>query len=341
MTTRALNRKYLAIAAPAMVFLACWGITRTVMYQSNPDRFAMPLLADLLLTAPFAYWVVARKQKVSAYALARVAFLGLLIATLLLTGRDQTMVREWRRWLAPMTEISVIGYIVWRFVQAGRKDRSEGKTKLDFLFTTRKVLTEFTGNPRVANVLASEVAVFHYVFAWRKPTATDQLTTFSNFRKSGIVPVLYAFLGIFFVETLGMHFLLSVWSRTAAWIVTALSVYSCLQLLGHIRAMRARPIRLDDTELVIRHGLMGGDVTIPYSMVRSVTLSGRAVPKEDHLKIALLKSMEKQTIELQTTEPVRVIRAFGLQKDTEHLLLCIDEPEIFLERLKHHLTKAV
>ena len=339
MTARTLHRKHLGLAAAFLVFMACWGISKTVMYRAHPERFTLPLLADLTLTAPLAYWLVARKQRVTAYALIRIAFLGLLIATLLLSGRDQVMVREWRQWLVPIAEVSIIGYIIWRFVQAGRRNRSEGKAEQDFLFTTRQVLREFTGNPRAANILATEIAMFHYVFTKRKPVVADNQTTFSNFRKSGIILVLYAFLGIFVVETLGMHFLLSVWSRTAAWIVTALSAYSCLQLLGHIRAMRARPIRLEENGLVVRHGLMGGDVTIAYERIASLTPAGTKPPEEDHLKIALIRGMEKHTIELRTTSPVRVIRAFGIEKESDLLLLCIDEPTAFLEHIHHRIHK--
>lgn len=309
------------------------------MYGASPEKFTLPLIGDLLITAPLAYWLVARTQKVSFYSVARIALIGLLIATFLLTGRARTVVLEWRRWLAPIAEIGVIGYIVWRFVGANRKEKESGGPKPDFLFTTRQVLTELTGSVRAANILASEVAVFHYVFARGEVRPADNTTTFSNFRKSGIFMVLYAFLGIFLIETLGMHFLLSIWSRAAAWTITVLSIYSCLQLLGHIRAMRARPVRLDEHALVIRHGLMGGDVTIPYDLISSVALAGRIAPKDNHLKVALIKGMEKHTIELRTISRVRVIRAFGILKDTDHLLLCVDEPAAFLEKLNERINK--
>jgi hypothetical protein len=340
-TTRIVNRKQLALASAALVFLACWGITHTAMYQTRPERFTVPLLCDLMITAPLVYWLIGRNQKMSAYAMVRIALLGLLMATLLLSGRDRTMVLQWRRWLAPLAEIAVIGYIIWRFVTAGRKDHAEGKQRRDFIFTARQVLTEFTGHPRAANILASEVAVFYYAFAPRKATAADRINTFSNYQKSGIILVLYAFLGIFLVETIGMHFLVSIWSRIAAWAITALSMYSCLQLIGHIRALSARPIRLEENVLLIRHGLMGGDAVIPYDMIISAALTSRTIPKEDHLKIALVKGMEKHTIEIRTTIPVCVIRAFGIQKNADRLLLCIDEPEIFLEKLTEHLPSKV
>jgi len=340
-TTRIINRKQLALASTALVFLGCWGITRTAVFQASPQRFTGPLLCDLLITAPLLYWLIGRKQNVSAYAVLRVTLLGLLIATLLLSGQERTMVLQWRRWLAPLAEIAVIGYIIWRFVKAGRIDQAEGKHRQDFLFSTRRVLTELMGHPRAANIIASEVAVFYYAFASRKAREADQVNTFSNHKKSGIILVLYAFLGIFLVETLGMHFLVSIWSGTTAWIITALSIYSCFQLIGHIRALPARPIRLEENALVIRHGLLGGDVTIPYNLLKSVVIAARSIPKEDHLKIALVKGMEKHTIDIRTNTPVRVIRAFGIQKETDRLLLCIDEPEVFLEKLSEHLSKTI
>jgi hypothetical protein len=43
------------------------------------------------------------------------------------------------------------------------------------------------------------------------------------------------------VETAAIHFLVRRWSRPVAWVLTALSLYSLLMIVGHARALVLRP----------------------------------------------------------------------------------------------------
>jgi hypothetical protein len=338
MSTRFVIRPYWSYAVPALVFLACWLVTLTNVFRQHPERLTLAIMGDLLLTAPLAYWLLSSKPKPSLYSLFKIALLGLLVATFLLTGQNRDMVMHWRKLIAPVTEIAVVGFVVWKFIQARRNPTNEPNTT-DFLATSRQVLTGIFGNEKIGAVVSSEVAVFHYLLNWKRPKPADHITTFTTYKQSGVIIVLYAFLGIFAIETMGMHFLLSAWKKPVAWVVTILSAYSCLQLLGHIRAQKARKTVLSEDALIVRHGLLGGDAIIPYALITEIKAAGKSVPKEKFLKVALLRSMEKQTISVKTSTPITVIRAFGIHTDSNHLLLCVDDPNIFLERVTEKMDR--
>ena len=336
MTTNTGARARYAMAAPAVIFTVSWLITHTPFYQSSPGKFTLPLLLDLTFTAPLAYVLVARKNTASAYAVLRIFMAGLIMGMALIARTDRSLAIGLKTWVAPLVEALLIGFIIWRFQRAGKAVRKSGIPD-DFLFQCRQILTPVLGNARASHILSSEIAVFYYAFAPLRQKA-DQKASFSNHRKNGIILVLSAFLGIFIVETLGMHFLLSAWSLTAAWVVTVLSMYTCLQLFAHLRAMVMRPVMFTEDGLVIRHGLMGGDVVIDWGNIQSVCASSKEPAGKHHLKVALIRGMEKHSVDLQTKEPVNVIRAFGIWKTTSHLLLCIDKPIPFIQGVREKIT---
>jgi hypothetical protein len=106
--------------------------------------------------------------------------------------------------------------------------------------------------------LPAEIAVFHYAFCSRTSENKNDETAFTVYKENGIILLLATFLCLFTIETIGMHFIFMMWSRNAAWVLTGLSFYTCLQLFEHIRALKARPVRIVGGKLLLRNGLMGG-----------------------------------------------------------------------------------
>jgi hypothetical protein len=115
--------------------------------------------------------------------------------------------------------------------------------------------------------------------------ASDQ--AFSYHR--AIAPMLWAFVAIALVELIVVHLLLAHWSRTAALILSALSLASILWLVSVIRSFRRLPVLITPDALVMRVGTLKG-ATVPLSQVAGLRESWDAewLRRRDVLNLALI-----------------------------------------------------
>jgi L-rhamnose isomerase len=144
-------------------------------------------------------------------------------------------------------------------------------------------------------------------------------------------------MGLFLVEAMGLHFLVAIWSPVAAWVLTALSIYTCLQLAAHIRALRFRPIEVGAQQLYLRNGLLGGEVALPFNLIESVFCStGNQVPP-GAVHLSLLKSMEKHNVCIRLKEKITIIKAFGITRKADAILLHVDGPQTFIHAVQRSM----
>ena len=326
-----ITRQRTAFALTAGIFIACALITLTSKFKEYPDKFSIAITLDLLVTAPVVYFFLIRKTSVSKFTVLRVFMIGVFIATILLSNINSPVFSFVKTWIAPAAEASLIGYIIWKFYTANIAWKNTHQEKPDFLIYCREILRTVFGNEKLASALASEVSVFYYIFS-RKDKDINSKTNFSSYKENGIVPILYTILGVLTIETSGMHFLFLMWSKTAAWILTGLSLYTCLQLLAHIRAMSSRSHVISSSKILFRSGLLGGDALVSIDNISQVEIIKSSIPLDNAVKLTLLK-FEKPNVAIYFKEPVEVVKAFGIKKYTKTLLVRIDNAKEFVNMI--------
>jgi len=117
------------------------------------------------------------------------------------------------------------------------------------------------------------------------------------------------------------------WSPVAAWVLTGLSIYGALWMLGDLQALRLRPTIITAQALMLRTGFRW-EVDISWSNVigvRRLDWQERG-DGEGRLNTAVLG---EPTLELVLREPVRVRGVYGLAKTTARIGVAVDEPERF------------
>lgn len=333
------------IGIPAVVFIACTCITFSSKFKEHPDQLSLAVIADLMLTAPLAYFIFIRKTAVPKISVLRVFMAGIVLAGILLSKNDSRVLSILKTWVSPLVEFTLIGFIVWKFYKANQHVKTANGEETDFLTHCRAILTSVSGNEKMAHVFASEIAVFYYVFR-KKDSAIDYTSRFTCYKENGIILVLSTFLCLFLIETAGMHFLFLLWSKTAAWILTTLSFYTCLQLFAHIKALKARSIIINNNHVLLRNGLMGGDAFVSLGNIEKVEMTNKLPAGEAVIKLALIKGLENHNLAIHLIHPVVVLKAFGIKKTARVLLIGIDKPKAFMEALesytlKHRLTAAI
>jgi hypothetical protein len=188
--------------------------------------------------------------------------------------------------LLVLLELVVIGWIAWRGVRAVRSARRGGSG--DPLDRLRCAAVEFLPSPRVASILASEIAVFYYgLAAWRaRPHVPAGSSAFTHHERSGHAGIVLGLLIMVAAEGFGVHVLLLHWSVPAAWILTALSAYAALWLIADYRATVLRPILVGEERVSLRAGLRWS-LEVARSEILEVT---RTLPESERnrLKLTLL-----------------------------------------------------
>jgi hypothetical protein len=330
MATLSKQHLTLALGIPSFIFTACGLITLSAVFKKHPNLLYIGLLADMLLIAPLAYYLVIRKTTVSKLTVLRVFTLGLFMATVLLGSTKTPLLVFIKTWIAPVIELAVIGWMVWKFKRAYQLSKTTQQTAPDFLMHCRALLQAVFSNETIGNVVASEISVFYYLFTKAQKT-TDNSNYFTSHKSNNILLLLYTFLFMFLVEASVTHLLFQLWNTTAAWVLTGLSVYSCLQLLAHIRAIKARPTIVTHTEIILRNGLLGGDAIIPIHTIEHMEFSSKEITDSNTISIALIKSLENHNVVIYLKESIIVTKAFGIKKPAKVILVNIDDANRFIE----------
>ncbi|MEO8762829.1 MAG: hypothetical protein ABI416_01020, partial [Ginsengibacter sp.] len=286
------------------------------------------IIIDLLITAPLAWLFVIRKSAVSKLTVIRVFVVGLLFAGIILDAHTNVLLSFIKTWLSPFIEATILFIVGSRFYNANKKARDSGEANFDFLIYSRHLMHQFIGNEKAGNIISSEIAVLYYAFIAGKNKNIDYKTTFSIYKENGILLVLGAILFLFLVESTAVHFLLSLWNPTGAWILTGLSFYTCLQLYGHMKAIKARAVSLDDDCLKIHNGL-AGDAFIGYDNIQAVEISNKIPVGRMAIKIALIKGLENHNCVICLKKPIYVTKIFGIKKRTDTVLFFVDRPKDF------------
>jgi hypothetical protein len=137
-----------------------------------------------------------------------------------------------------------------------------------------------------------------------------------------------------------MHFLFLLWSKTASIVLSTLSLYTCLQLYAHIKAIKRRPSLLLKETILLRNGLWGGDAEILFSNIERIECTTRSPAKgPDTVKLFFLKKLDNHNLIIHLKEPVLVTGAFGFTKPAQEILLFLDEHKKFALAVEERCTE--
>ncbi len=328
----------ISLGIPFLIFISCLLITFSAKFKLNNEVLSNGILVDILVIAPLVYFIAIRKSNVSKLTVIRVFIVGILFAGFILQSHTNPILQLIKRWISPIIEAFVIFIICKKFYVANKKAKLNNDKKLDFLLHCRKVMFEIFGNEKIANIVSSEVSVIYYAFFSSKDKEIDYSTKFTSYKENGLPIVLIAILSILLIETAAVHILLSLWSRITAWVITGLSIYTCLQLFAHIRAIKARPIIINANSFEVHNGL-AGDAFIQFDNIEKIEVSNKKPIDKASIKISLLKGLENHNIVVYLKKSIEVTKVFGIKKQTGTVLFFVDKPQNFINEVLKSIGK--
>jgi hypothetical protein len=145
-------------------------------------------------------------------------------------------------------------------------------------------------------------------------------------RRSGVVMILGVLAVLSVLEAVAMHLILIRVAPTLAIVLSALSAYGLLWLIGVAHAVRLAPLRFTPAGIVIERGVFRR-VTVPRAAIES------AAPSAGRVGDAIDLSYTDPNVLLTLNAPVEVHGPLGRTRSSSKLLLSIDDRDAFLAQL--------
>ena len=333
----------LSIAAFALLLAAIYAAQLLAvgprLLPGRPELGAGAITFDLVVAIPaLFYLLVVRATRVPAIAVVPVFLGSLLGAALVLPAEHRRYLELLERLVVP-AELLLLGYVGLR-IHRGRSAPTAGRG--DLPDRLRATLGQVLPSPLAAAAVAHEAALLGYaLLAWRaRPDVREGELGFTTHRGNGYGGVLAAAAFAVVVETVGIHLLVERWSATAAWVLTGLSVYGLVWLLGHFQAVRLRPVLLAADALHVRIGLLWS-VRVPYGDVASLGPAGAGAPARGAPGYLHAVTLGRARLLVELREPVRVDGMYGyVKKDVRRIGLAVDDRERFREELERRVEAA-
>jgi hypothetical protein len=278
-------------------------------YVRHPLPVRAAIIFDLCAVPLLTWWLLmVRPGRARPRTLARVAVLCIALCALLF-GREV-------RLLAAPLEFGVL-YIAFTSVRNALRARSSS----DPADALRAGLVSALGDNPAARALAYELTVFWYaLFSWGRPAPAG----FTAYKRAGWVAI-YVALGIGSLgEAVAMHFLLRRFGPLAALAGIVLHLYALTWMLGDLRALAVRPIQVQDGFLRLRIGLRW-EADIPLRLIESIDPGAlSAAAQAGGLRLGVIGS---PNLRVALREPVELHGIFGIRKQSDKLLLQVDDPD--------------
>lgn len=323
-------RRLTALASFAVCCAAVYAVSWYVLSRPTDTRtLEIAATIDLTLLVPALFWfVVARPAKWSFISTVPVFIASLAGAALLLPGGREGALNAIEMLAAPL-ELALIVVVIRRVRRAMKASRLRGAGDVED--TIRATVRELVPWPRAAGILAFEICVLWFaLFSWRTRPERDDGSDFTTHRKTGYGALLAALILAVSIEVVPIHALLLRASPVLAWSATALSLYGILWLVGDYRAIRLRPVRIDDDRLIVRFGLRWS-VDIPIRQIHGIrNLGGSVIRERADLRLVLPGA---RRIAFELDRAVEARGPYGLRRRVRTLELGVDDPDRLIERL--------
>lgn len=319
----------LRLALPIMVLATASLLAMFVLprVEGEVGVFSAALTLDFTLVVPaLVYIFVIRTGRLPLITLVPVFVAGYAMANLTIPHQHQEAL-DMIRFLIIPAEAALVTYLV---VAARRSLKSISATS-DFVTQFRTVAYDVLKNRIPADIFTTELSIVHHAF--RKSRKEDD-EGFTVHRRVGYVAIVVALIIAIAVETLAVHFFVARWSVALAWVLTGISIYSIIWLLGDCRAIMSRLTHFSGDRLLFRFGLRW-EADIQLSNINAVEIitSGRYLP-------FILALSGNPNIQVLFRDSVEFIGLYGIRKKVTSLALRLDDPIAFRNELQKKIDST-
>lgn len=326
----AFNRNLINFGAPIGMLASLICLMETNILKDN-EALSLAVTIDLLISVPIIYFLLIRKSKTPNSTVVPVMIIGLLIGSFFLPEESQTYLTHFKTWVLPVIEISILAAIILKVRTAIKLHKNLKNNTPDFFKSVK--IASYSFLPKFLVIpFATEIAVFYYGFIhWKSISTKDN--EFTYHKKSGTPALLGGIILLIGIETVALHILFSQWSQIAAWILTALSCYTAIQVFGFAKSLSKRPISINQDSLILNYGILN-EVEIPISEIDHIELSRKPLKKDPLTKkLTPFGELESHNLIIYLKHENELKGLYGIRKKFKVLGLFIDEPIKFQKQM--------
>ncbi|MGY0408768.1 MAG: hypothetical protein ACWIPJ_10515, partial [Polaribacter sp.] len=240
-------------------------------------------------------------------------------------------------WFFPFFEFFIFGFLIFNVRKISNKSKKKNGENADFFTVLKKVTFELVPN-KISIALATEIAVLYYgFFNWKKRILKNN--EFSYHKESGTITVLVAFMVSGAIEIFILHKLLLKWSSTAAWILTAISLYTVIQIYGILRSLPKRPFIIEKNGIFLRYGILS-ETHINFKTIESIEIFSKDIEKNDKTRnLSPFGKIEGYNILIKLKEDNVLHSLYGIKREYNTLIFFVDKKNEFTEQVKNALQQ--
>lgn len=334
--TTSVKLSYLKLSIPILIVLFLVILTRTIGFQQSPDELSIGVLLDLLVTIPVLFYFLIRNTQVPKITVCYTFLAGLLLASFIIPADEQQLLSKVKVIAIPIIEIGIVSMLLFKM---SRLSKSLKKSSGDDFYDKLLLACNEVFPNRVGKILATEIAVFYYLFYSKKKDINSELE-FTYSEKSGIKSIVVVFLFLISIETIVVHLLVSKWNVTVSWILSLLGLYTIIQVLAILRSMNKRLITIDyeAESLNLRYGF-GSQTLISFDSIRSIEKSTKAFANEkSHVCLSLFDLLDSNNIVIHLNDENKLQKIYGMEKKYRSISLFIDESDLFVETIEEIIS---
>lgn len=310
----------------ALVVFTSW-VARSSLMAAQPQLIGHAIMVDLTFTAGVCHWLLG----VRIAGLPRWTFVPLLAAGLALskwfvpTGAADTT--AFAIIVAAVVESSALVLLLLNVRRITREVRAARRSGVNGFDAVEASLLRLAPSvPWLVSYARFELQLWSmFCFGWfLRPRPADGPDVFTHHKTThwfGVVGVI-AFLAL--MEAIVLHIALDALRyEIAKWVMSALSAYGLIWILGDMQALRVYRSAIVSDTLLLRVGARG-HAEIPLSNLKDVELGTWSAAGPDE---ALLVLSGKANVRLTFHAPNTYKPALGAQRCVRALLTQIDNPE--------------
>ena len=331
-----INRPWAALAIPAFLMVVLCASAYQIAQTHSSNLLDFGIAFDLVIFIPLIYLLLIQKTSIPKTTIVPIMVLGFVVGTLLLPESRQGYLQMFKTYAIPVVELGVIAYIIYKVRRAIQVFRRHKKGAPDFYSTL--ITTSRTLLPRPLVVpFVTEISVLYYgLVAWKTPQLPKNAFTYH--KGSSSLALWGTFILLVIAETFVFHILIMQWSEIAAWVLSALSVYTALQCFGFAKSLARRPIQITTDTLSLRYGIIA-EANIPLASIEAVELTTRDITGTLKAKtLSPISSLEGHNVVLSLKSPQVLRGLYGIKNEVTTIAFHIDRPEEFKSAVEAAMT---
>lgn len=333
-----INRNLIALGVP-LSLLGILIILMQTSFVTGGGTLSMAITADLLLTVPLVYFLLIRKTNIPKTTVIPVMVVGVLVGSYFLPVESQAYLNLFKTWALPIIELSILTIVIikvrgaiktYKVLKGGTPDFYNALKSTCYEILPKKLVMPF----------ATEIAVIYYGFInWSKRPLQEN--EFTYHKESGTPALFGAFIFIIAIETVALHFLIAPSSAILAWMLTILSLYTAIQVLGFARSLSKRPIAINQHSVSLKYGILN-EAEILFTDIDSIELSGKSLEKDVLTKtLSPLGELESHNVVIRLKKENTLVGLYGIKRNFKVLGFYLDKPKEFKIALEENMSLSL